>query len=70
MCAVMSQPALRIVQIVVVLVVGFSAIYFQQSTGYQINGFIVAAWCFMAAYGVTMGIYKLAEWRDRRRVLR
>lgn len=66
----MSQTALRVVQIAVVLVVGFSAIYFQQSTGYEINGFIIAAWCFMAAYGVTIGITKLAEWRDRRRTLR
>lgn len=70
MCAVMSQTALRIIQLAVVLVVGFSAIYFQQSTGYEINGFIIAAWCFMAAYGVTVGIMKLTEWRDRRRTLR
>lgn len=66
----MSQTALRLVQIAVVIVVGFSAIYFQQSTGYQINGFIIAAWCFMAAYGVTIVIVKLTQWRDRRRTLR
>ena len=66
----MPQTALRIIQIAVVLVVGFASIYFQQQTGYEINGFIIAAWCFMAAYGVTIGIMKLAEWRNRRRVLR
>lgn len=66
----MSQTALRFVQIAVVLVVGFSAIYFQQSTSYEINGFIIAAWCFMAAYGVTIVIVKLTQWRDRRRTLR
>lgn len=42
-----------------------AAIYFQQSTGYEINPGIVGAWSFMAAYGATYAVVLLIDRRVR-----
>lgn len=49
----MTDLLIKAAQLGIALAVTFAAIYFQQSTGYDINPHIVGAWAFMAAYGAT-----------------
>jgi len=44
---------IRAGQVTIALAVSFAAIWFQQTYNYHINGYLVAAWAFMAAYGAT-----------------
>lgn len=65
----MNDPGLwlRVCQVLIMLGVGFGAIYFQQSNEYDINPLIIAAWGFMAAYGFTLGVLRIREWLWRRK---
>jgi hypothetical protein len=45
---------LRIVQVLIAAAVVFGCIWFEQSTGYHINPWIIGAWAFMASYGFTL----------------
>ncbi len=55
----------RTMQIAIVLFVGFASIWTQEALEYPINPYVIGAWCFMAAYGATMLVVKLADWRER-----
>ena len=61
----MTDFLVKAFQIGVALAVGFTAIYFEQSTGYHINPLIIGAWCFMAAYGMTWLVITLLDRRIR-----
>lgn len=56
----------RTMQITIALLVGWGSIWFQQANDYPINPYITGAWCFMCAYGATMLVVKLADWRELR----
>lgn len=59
------QFLIQIGQLAVAMAVTCGAIYFQQSTGYDINPYIIGAWGFMAAYGVTWLVITLLDRRVR-----
>ena len=63
----MSDFWIRTIQLTVFAAVGCSSIYFEQSTGYEISPFIIAAWSFMAAYAATLGMVKISDLRSRKR---
>lgn len=56
----------RTMQFAIALAVGSGAIYFSETNDYPINPMIIGAWSFMAAYGATLGIVRLADWQSRR----
>jgi len=58
---------IRAGQITISLAVSFAAIWFQQTYNYPINGYLVAAWAFMAAYGATYLLVLFLEWRIAKR---
>ncbi len=55
-----SQGWMRVIQVLIFAVVGFTSIYFEQSTGYHINPMIIGAWAFMASYGFTLAYVNLS----------
>lgn len=63
----MTQFLIQVAQLSVAIAVTFAAIYFQQSTGYDLNPYVVGAWGFMAAYGATYLWVYLADRRVRSR---
>lgn len=62
----MSDFLVKLGQFLIAAIVGCAAMWFQQAYNYPINGYIVAAWAFMAAYGATLGIVRLLDWRAGR----
>lgn len=54
-------------QLSIALAVMFAAIYAQETLNYPINGYLVGAWAFAAAYGATYLYVQLSDWRIRRR---
>lgn len=56
---------MKAAQIAISLAVMFAAIWFQETYKYPINGYIVAAWSFMAAYGATLLAITLLDRRVR-----
>lgn len=61
----MSEFLIKTAQLTLAASVMCAAIYFQQSTGYDINPGIVGAWSFMAAYGATLLTVRLIDRRVR-----
>lgn len=58
---------LRVCQVLILLGIGCGAIYFQESNDYEINPLIIAAWSFMGAYGFTLAVLRIREWRWSKR---
>lgn len=56
---------MRAAQLTIFTAVMCGSIYFEQSTGYDINGYIIGAWSFMAAYGFTLAYVYLSDRRVR-----
>lgn len=54
----MSQFLIKAAQFLIAAAVGSFAIWYSERINYHINGYIIAAWAFMASYGATM----LAVW--------
>lgn len=52
-------------QFTIAFAVVMASIWFQETYDYRINGFIIGAWAFMAAYGFTLAYMKLADRRIR-----
>jgi hypothetical protein len=65
-----TEFLIKLGQFSIAAVVGCSAMWFQQAYHYPINPYIVAAWAFMAAYGATLGIVRLLDWRVKARAHR
>ncbi len=49
----MTDFIVRAGQITIFVAVMFGCIYFEQSTGYHLNPWLIGVWSFMAAYGAT-----------------
>ena len=56
---------IKAAQFLIAAAVMCAAIYAEQSLGYDINGYIVGAWGFMAAYGATWLVVQLLDRRVR-----
>jgi hypothetical protein len=56
-----SDFLVKLAQFLIAAIVGCSAMWFQQAYHYPINGYIVAAWAFMAAYGATLLAVRLLD---------
>ena len=59
----------RIYQALIAFAVGSANIYYEWTD----NNYIVAAWCFMAAYGATVFPFTVIDWwrgRHQRRLIR
>lgn len=63
----MSDFLIRTAQFLIAAAVFCAAIYAEQTLGYDINGFMIGAWGFIAAYGATYFAVKLLDWRARER---
>lgn len=60
-----SQFWVRTAQFAIAAAVTMGCIYFQETTGYKINPYIIGAWSFMAAYGATLLAVRLSDRRIR-----
>ena len=61
----MSEFLIKAGQIVIASAVMFAAIYAQETLNYPINGYLIGAWAFMAAYGATLLAVRLIDRRVR-----
>lgn len=55
---------MKLIQLLIAGGVMSAAIYAEQTLHYKINGNIIGAWGFMAAYGITLGIVKIQDLRS------
>lgn len=56
--------ALGVAQLLIAFATGSLAIY----TKITDNGALIGIWSIMAAYGFTVGVMKLSDWRERVRI--
>lgn len=61
----MGDFLVKAVQFLIAAGVMCAAIYAEQTLKYDINGYVVGAWGFMAAYGATYAFVWLADRRVR-----
>ena len=59
----------RTMQVTIALIVGCSAIWFQETYAYPINPMVVGVWMFLASYGATLLVGRLALWQLSRTTL-